>query len=85
MWFPKVKSVHTVRMQFPIDVAFVDSKAIVCKVVAMKPGRIGGWVRKASGVLEAEAGAFTTWGLCVGSTVTFRSIGIDPGLVDRAG
>jgi uncharacterized protein len=75
MWFPKVKSVHTIRMRFPLDVAFLDNAATVCKVVMMKPGRIGGWVPKAAGVLEAEAGMFATWNLQVGSTVTFGPIG----------
>lgn len=75
------KSVHTVKMRFPIDVAHVakaetesdDEEAlVVLSVTAMAPGRVGRWSPRASGVIEAEAGSFRQWGLEPGMTLTIR-------------
>jgi uncharacterized membrane protein (UPF0127 family) len=71
MWFPKIRSVHTFRMQFGIDVAHVDSRFRVLRVEAMGPGRLGPWIRRSAGVLEATSGSFDTWGLAVGSQLEF--------------
>jgi uncharacterized protein len=69
MAFPGVKSVHTIGMRFAIDVAHVDAVGHVIGVRTMKPWRLGSYVRRASFVLEAQAGAFQRWGLGVGSHV----------------
>jgi uncharacterized protein len=62
-------SVHTVRMRFAIDVAYLDRRLRVLAVRTMRPGRVG-WVRPRSRhVLEAEAGAMAGWGLRRGATV----------------
>ena len=57
------KSVHTFRMRFPIDVAFVDRDLRVIRMLTMAPNRITLPVWRAKAVVEAEAGAFATWGL----------------------
>lgn len=53
---PRCKSVHTIGMRFAIDVIYVRENGIVVDVATMRPWRIGKARRKASFVLEAEAG-----------------------------
>jgi uncharacterized protein len=69
MWFPGIRSVHTFRMQFTIDVAHIDAGGTVIRTQTMAPGKVGRWVRRSSAVLEAEAGSFDRWNLTVGSQV----------------
>lgn len=69
IWLARTRSVHTLGMRFPIDVAHVDASGTVVRTRTMVPGRIGRPVRRATAVLEAEAGAFARWGLAVGSVV----------------
>lgn len=68
VWLPRVRSVHTVGMRFPIDVAWLDHDGWVRRVDTLPPGRLTRWVA-AAGMLEAEAGAFERWGLRPGSRV----------------
>lgn len=56
-------SVHTVRMRFAIDVAYLDRRLRVIAVRTMPPGRIGRPRLLARHVLEAEAGAMAGWGI----------------------
>lgn len=60
-------SVHTVRMRFAIDVAYLDRRLRVLAVRTMPPGRIGRPRMRARHVLEAEAGAFAAWGVVRGA------------------
>ncbi|MFH8471591.1 DUF192 domain-containing protein [Streptomyces sp. NPDC018000] len=62
-------SVHTFRMRFTIDVAYLDRKFKVVAVHTMKPGRLGMPRLRARHVIEAEAGAMEKWGLRPGSRV----------------
>jgi uncharacterized membrane protein (UPF0127 family) len=64
--------IHTMRMRFALDVAFVDKDGAVIKTMRMRPNRMGVPVRGASAVIEAQAGAFARWGLHVGDTVELR-------------
>jgi uncharacterized membrane protein (UPF0127 family) len=66
------RSVHTVRMRFPIDVAHLDADLIVLRVTTMAPWRVGLPVWAARSVLEAEAGAFERWGLAAGDQLEIR-------------
>jgi len=68
----KCRSVHTIGMQFAIDVAYLDATGMVLKVAHMHRHRIGIPVWKASTVVEAQAGAFERWGLKVGDKVELR-------------
>ena len=53
------RSVHTVGMAFPIDVAFVDRDGRLCSILEeMKPGRFSPTVQEALYVIEAPAGTF---------------------------
>lgn len=62
-------SVHTFRMRFPIDVAFLDRRFRVIAMTTMAPNRLGLPRLRSRHVLEAEAGAMADWGLRVGSMV----------------
>ncbi|MFD9335842.1 DUF192 domain-containing protein [Streptomyces sp. NPDC060028] len=65
-------SVHTFRMRFPIDVAYLDRNLRVRAVVTMPPGRLGLPRPRSRHVLESEAGAMAAWGLRVGSRLEIR-------------
>ncbi|WP_329063999.1 DUF192 domain-containing protein [Streptomyces sp. NBC_01429] len=63
-------SVHTFRMRFAIDVAYLDKELRVVDVHTLKPGRLPLPRWKARHVLEAEAGAMERWGLRPGARIT---------------
>jgi uncharacterized membrane protein (UPF0127 family) len=73
LWLAPARQVHTYRMKFAIDVAHVDRDGNVTHVATMPPGKLGHWSWRTRGVIEAEAGAFETWGLRVGSRVAITS------------
>jgi uncharacterized membrane protein (UPF0127 family) len=60
------RSVHTIRMRFPIDVAWLDADLTVVRTKTLRPGRATRPVMRARSVVEAEAGSFARWGLQVG-------------------
>lgn len=64
-------SVHTIGMRFAIDVAHLDADLRVLRITTMAPHRVGRPVRRSRHVLEAEAGTFARWGLCVGDALEF--------------
>jgi len=57
------RSVHTFRMRFAIDVAFVDRHLVVLDMCTMRLQRLGRPRLRAHGVIEAERGAFERWHL----------------------
>jgi uncharacterized membrane protein (UPF0127 family) len=72
LFLQPAKSVHTLGMRFPIDVAFVDKDMFVLRTVTMRRWRLGRPVMKAHGVIEAEAGAFGHWNLRVGDQLEIK-------------
>jgi len=56
-------SVHTFRMGFTIDVAYLDKELKVVHVHTLKRGRMTLPRLRARHVLEAEAGAMERWGV----------------------
>ena len=66
------RSVHTIGMRFPIDVAFCDSELRVLAMCTMRRHRVGVPRPKAKVVIEAEAGAFERWRLRVGDQLELR-------------
>ncbi|MFD5682810.1 DUF192 domain-containing protein [Streptomyces bacillaris] len=68
-------SVHTFRMRFAIDVAYLDRQFTVLAVRTMKPGRLGLPRLRARHVVEAEAGAMERWGVRPGVRVRLRAAG----------
>ena len=66
------RSVHTLGVRFPIDVAHLDDNLTVLRTTRMEGLRVGRPVRRACSVLEAEAGSFERWGLVVGDVLEVR-------------
>ncbi|NEC23229.1 DUF192 domain-containing protein, partial [Streptomyces parvus] len=66
-------SVHTFRMRFPIDVAYLDRKFTVLAVTTMKPGRLGLPRLRARHVVEAEAGTMERWGVRPGVRLELKA------------
>lgn len=66
------RSVHTVGMRFPLDVAFLDADRRVVHVATLRPNRLSRVVWKARSVIEAEAGSLERWRLGVGDVVDIR-------------
>jgi uncharacterized membrane protein (UPF0127 family) len=62
-WLKPARSIHTVGMRFPIDVAYCDRDLVVLETVCMSRHRVGRPRLRARSVLEAQAGAFERWGL----------------------
>ena len=60
------RSVHTVGMRFPIDVAWLDDELTVLRTARLGRNRMTRPVLRAHAVLEAEAGSFERWGLQIG-------------------
>jgi uncharacterized protein len=72
MLFRPAKSVHTIGMRFPIDVAFCDRDLRVLDTRTMAPFRFGVPRLKARCVIEAEAGAFERWRLQPGDQLEVK-------------
>jgi uncharacterized membrane protein (UPF0127 family) len=72
MILPRTRMVHTLGMRFPIDVAFCDGEMVVVDLTTLRPWRMSAPRRKGRSVVEAEAGAFQRWGLCVGDRLEVR-------------
>lgn len=62
----RARSVHTLGMRFPIDVAFCDGDLVVVRTLRLRPNRLTRPVPGARHVIEAEAGRFAHWQLVVG-------------------
>ncbi|MEV0257454.1 DUF192 domain-containing protein [Streptomyces sp. NPDC050732] len=67
--------VHTLRMRFAIDVAYLDREWRVLSVRTMRPGRIGVPRPRARHVIEAAAGAMARWGVRRGARIVVRGAG----------
>lgn len=57
------RSVHTLGMRFPIDVAYCDADMVVLRTEHLRPWRIGRPEPRARCVIEASWGAFDRWRL----------------------
>ncbi|MDO9533910.1 MAG: DUF192 domain-containing protein [Bacillota bacterium] len=64
------RSVHTMGMQFPIDIAFVDNEDRICHIIKnMRPYKISPCINKSSYIIEAPSGTFTSTSTAVGDKV----------------
>ncbi|MFJ2746255.1 DUF192 domain-containing protein [Streptomyces sp. NPDC087440] len=61
--------IHTFRMRFPIEVAYLDRELRVLAVRTLPPNRLPLPHPRTRHVLEAEAGALTRWGVRPGAHV----------------
>ncbi len=66
------RSVHTVGMRFPIDVAFCTRDMTVVRTLHLQPNRITRPSLRACCVIEAESGAFERWKLRPGDVLEIR-------------
>jgi uncharacterized protein len=66
------RSVHTLGMRFPIDVAFCSRDLEVLEIVCMRRQRLGRPRLRAHCVIEAEGGAFERWGLREGDRLEIK-------------
>ena len=66
------RSVHTLGMRFPIDVAFCDDGLRVLRIVTMPRHRLSRLVWRSRVVIETEAGAFARWGLQPGDALEVK-------------
>jgi uncharacterized membrane protein (UPF0127 family) len=66
------RSVHTIGMRFPIDVAFCDRDLHVLATTTMRRYRMGRPRIRARCVIEAEAGAFERWRLHSGDQLEIQ-------------
>jgi uncharacterized membrane protein (UPF0127 family) len=66
------RSVHTVRMRFPLDVAWCDREMRVLRIAEVAPNRLPRPVWGTHCVIEAEAGSFERWGLTEGTELDVR-------------
>jgi uncharacterized membrane protein (UPF0127 family) len=66
------RSVHTLGMRFPIDVAFCDADLRVIRAVTMPRHRVSRLVWRSRAVIEAEAGSFARWNLLPGDQLEVK-------------
>jgi len=66
------RSVHTIGMRFPLDVAWCDRDLVVLRTARLGRHRLTRPVIRAHAVLEAEAGTFARWGLAAGDQLELR-------------
>ncbi len=72
LWIAPASQVHTLRMRFALDVAFLDRGGTVLRTATLAPNRLSRPVWRAKAVVEAQAGAFTGWGLRPGDHLEVR-------------
>jgi uncharacterized membrane protein (UPF0127 family) len=72
MLLSPARSIHTVRMRFPIDAAWCDAEMRILRLRTLRPNRLSRPCLKARCVIEAEAGAFDRWGVTEGDVLDVR-------------
>jgi uncharacterized membrane protein (UPF0127 family) len=79
-------SVHSFRMAFDLDVAFLQRDGTVIKTLRLRRNRVTLPVWHARWIVEAEAGSFASWELKVGDVIDIRTVGDLPpaGRPDRS-
>jgi len=76
LWIVPCRSVHTLGMRYPIDVAFLDALGVVVGIQeGLPPNRIGRVFRDARGALELCAGTLAATGTAPGDLLEFEGGG----------
>lgn len=66
------RSIHTIGMRFPLDVAWCDRDLVVLRVARVARNRLTRPVARAASVIEAEAGSFARWELTAGDQLELQ-------------
>ena len=66
------RSVHSVGMAFPIDVAFCTKDLVVVRTICLRPNSMTPPSLRGSCVIEAEYGSFDRWKLRPGDRLEIR-------------
>lgn len=75
MYIVPTQWLHTFRMQFPIDIAFLAEGGRVLAVHhGLKPNRLSKIVLRADGALELAAGRLRATNTEIGDTVEFQEV-----------
>ena len=73
MWIIPCRSVHSLGMRYPIDVAFLDARGVVVGILeGFPPNRVGRVVRDARGALELRVGTLAATGTAPGDRLEFE-------------
>jgi len=76
LWIVPCRSVHTLGMRYPIDVAFLDARGVVVGILGgLPPNRVGRVFRDARGALELRSGMFAATGTEPGDRLEFEEGG----------
>jgi uncharacterized membrane protein (UPF0127 family) len=76
LWIVPCRSVHTLGMRYPIDVAFIDGRGVVIGILeGLPPNRVGRVFRDARGALELRAGTLAATGTAPGDRLEFEGGG----------
>jgi uncharacterized membrane protein (UPF0127 family) len=76
LWIVPCRSVHTVGLRYPIDVAFLDARGIVVGILeGLPPNRVGRVFRDARGALELRSGSLAATGTSPGDRLEFEEGG----------
>ena len=76
LWIVPCRSVHTLGMRYPIDVAFLDARGIVVGILeGLPPNRVGRVFRDARGALELRSGILAATGTAPGDRLEFEEGG----------
>lgn len=74
VWLDHCAAVHTIGMCFALDLAFVSRGGFVLHVEENVAAGCIRWWHGAHAVVEADAGAFRSWGVRAGSHLEVRSL-----------
>jgi uncharacterized membrane protein (UPF0127 family) len=74
MVLPGFRVAHTLFMQFPVDVAYVNRDMTVLAICTMSPWRVGLPRWNGQSVVQAAAGSFERWGLRAGDRLEIRDV-----------
>lgn len=67
------QAIHTFGMKISIDVAYLDERGLVLRILhSMPPGRFGPFVWKSRDILELPAGVFTSTGTREGDQLEIK-------------
>ena len=76
LWIVPCRSVHTLGMRYPIDVAFLDARGVVVGILeGFPPNRVGRVFPDAGGALELRAGVLAATGTAPGDRLEFEGVG----------